>query len=78
MLFFDCFYDIEHSEVNNIQNNDVPKEDRITILIFVNKNRFFQEELLKNHQVSPRIHDSQNIILKTERIVGVTGSQPDN
>jgi len=28
---FDCFYDIEHSEVNNIQNNDVPKEDRITM-----------------------------------------------
>lgn len=28
---FDCFYDIEHSDVNNIQNNDVPKEDRITM-----------------------------------------------
>ena len=27
----DCFYDIEQSEVNNIQNNDVPKEDRITM-----------------------------------------------
>jgi DNA-directed RNA polymerase I, II, and III subunit RPABC2 len=27
----DCFYDIEHGEVNNIQNNDVPKEDRITM-----------------------------------------------
>jgi len=28
---FDCFYDIEHSEVNNVQKNDVPKEDRITM-----------------------------------------------
>lgn len=28
---FDCFYDIEHNEINNIQNNDVPKEDRITM-----------------------------------------------
>jgi DNA-directed RNA polymerases I, II, and III subunit RPABC2 len=28
---FDCFYDIEHSDVNNVQNNDVPKEDRITM-----------------------------------------------
>ena len=27
----DCFYDIEQGEVNNIQNNDVPKEDRITM-----------------------------------------------
>ena len=28
----DCFYDIvEQNEVNNIQNNDVPKEDRITM-----------------------------------------------
>ena len=28
---FDCFYDIEQNEVNNIQKNDVPKEDRITM-----------------------------------------------
>jgi DNA-directed RNA polymerase I, II, and III subunit RPABC2 len=28
---FNCFYDIEQSEVNNLQNNDVPKEDRITM-----------------------------------------------
>ncbi len=28
---FDCFYDIEQNEANNIQNNDVPKEDRITM-----------------------------------------------
>jgi DNA-directed RNA polymerase I, II, and III subunit RPABC2 len=27
----DCFYDIEQNEVNNIQNNDVLKEDRITM-----------------------------------------------
>jgi DNA-directed RNA polymerase I, II, and III subunit RPABC2 len=30
----DCFYDFEQNEVNNIQNiqiNDVPKEDRITM-----------------------------------------------
>jgi len=27
----DCFYDIEQNEVNNIQNDDVPKEDRITM-----------------------------------------------
>ena len=28
---FDCFYDIEQNEVNNVQKNDVPKEDRITM-----------------------------------------------
>ena len=27
----DCFYDFEQNEINNIQNNDVPKEDRITM-----------------------------------------------
>ncbi len=27
----ECFYDIEQNEINNIQNNDVPKEDRITM-----------------------------------------------
>lgn len=26
-----CFYDIEQNEINNIQNNDVAKEDRITM-----------------------------------------------
>ena len=26
----ECFFNIEQNETNNIQNNDVPKEDRIT------------------------------------------------